>query len=230
MDPMCLRYCSLYMQTILEKCPFQENGKLPNLFLLNSQGLSLPAGSDTPQNKSCGVLDPHKTRSCGVSDPTELGLARFQIPQNNESVHFIADACSAGLDTQPKKVLPGVRPWITKFCGLSNPGEHLLNTNISTNSKQNSKIFQRVNSGTICGRFVEKTRGRKSHASVPLSSLKAKLRGIKTYFPCDFLSLNFRRKCKIQTLFFSRFHKVLTKLRTAFRGVLSRRNAPPPGI
>jgi hypothetical protein len=44
----------------------------------------------------------------------------------------------------------------TKFCGVSNPREQLLNTNISWNSKQNSNIFSGVNLGTIWGRFVEK--------------------------------------------------------------------------
>jgi hypothetical protein len=42
---------NLYMQTIFEKSPFKENGKLSKLFRLVLQGLNLPAESDTPQNK-----------------------------------------------------------------------------------------------------------------------------------------------------------------------------------
>jgi hypothetical protein len=56
----------------------------------------------------------------------------------------------------------------TKSCGVSNPAEQHSKTNISPNSKKKSKIFQGVNSGTIWGRFMEKTRGQKSRATVPL--------------------------------------------------------------
>jgi hypothetical protein len=44
--------------------------------------------------------------------------------------------------------------------------------NISANSKQNSKIFLGVYLGTIWGRFVEKTGGKKSRATVPLRAGK----------------------------------------------------------
>jgi hypothetical protein len=67
------------MQTIFEKCPFKENGKLSELFLF----------------WFCGVLIcqqgliPIGTKSCGVSDPKELSLAGYQIPQNNGRVVYI---------------------------------------------------------------------------------------------------------------------------------------------
>jgi hypothetical protein len=77
------------MQTIFEKCPFKEKGKLSKLFCLVPQGLNLPAGSDTLQNK----------------------------------------------------ILRGIKPRGTKSCGVSNPAEQHSKTNISANSKKNSKIF-----------------------------------------------------------------------------------------
>ncbi len=43
------------------------------------------------------------------------------------------------------------------------------NPNISTNSKPNSKIYYVVNQRLIWGRFMKKTRGRQSRATVPLS-------------------------------------------------------------
>jgi hypothetical protein len=70
-------------------------------------------------------------------------------------------------------VLRGLIPRRSKSCGVSNPAEQHSKTNISANSKKNSKIFQGVNSGTIWGRFVEKTRGQKSCATVPLSKILA---------------------------------------------------------
>jgi hypothetical protein len=72
------------MQTIFEKCPFKENGKLLKLFSLILRGLNLPVGSDTPQNKILRGIRPRRTRSCGVSDPVELSLAEYQTPQNND--------------------------------------------------------------------------------------------------------------------------------------------------
>jgi hypothetical protein len=101
-------------------------------------------------------LIPRKKKSCGVSDPMELSLAGYQTLQNNgrvaSCVHFTADTCSArsdtpaeqhpaGSDTPLNKVLRGIRPPGIKSCGVSNPAEHHLDTNISANSKQNSKIF-----------------------------------------------------------------------------------------
>ncbi len=67
MNPICLGQCSLYMQTIFEKCPFKENGKLSKLFRLVLRGLNLPAGSDTPQNKILRGIRLRRTRPCGVS-------------------------------------------------------------------------------------------------------------------------------------------------------------------
>ncbi len=61
MDPICLGQCSLYMQTIFEKCPFKENGKLSKLFRLVLRGLNLPAG-----------LIPHRTRPCWRIKPRRI--------------------------------------------------------------------------------------------------------------------------------------------------------------
>ncbi len=84
MDTMSLGWCSLYMQTVLEKCPFKENGKLSKLFRLILRGLNLPVGSDTPQNKIMRGIRPRRTRSCQVSDPAEPSLAGYQTLQNND--------------------------------------------------------------------------------------------------------------------------------------------------
>ncbi len=114
------------MQTIFEKCPFKENGKLSKLFCLVLRGLILPAGSDTPQNKILQGIRPCITRSCGVSDPAELSLAGYQTPQNNGRVVYIllltlvlrglipAEQCPAGSSTPLNKVLWGIKPhWTT---------------------------------------------------------------------------------------------------------------------
>jgi hypothetical protein len=131
------------MQPIFEKCPFRENGKLSTLFRLVLRGLNLPAGSDTPQNKilrgyqtlqnkTLWGIRPCRTKSLGVSNPTEHWQS---------CVHFIAYTCSAGYDTPQNNVLRGLIPRGTKSCGISNPAEQHSKTNISANSKKNSKIF-----------------------------------------------------------------------------------------
>jgi hypothetical protein len=155
MNSICLGLCSLYMQPIFKKCPFKENGKPSKLFCLVLRGLILPAGSDT-----------HRTKSCGVSGTTEQDPAGYQTPQNyskscgvsdsaeqwQSCVLFIAYTCSAGSDTPQNNVLRGLKPSLTKFCGVSdsaeqspagyqNPAEQHSKTNISANSKKNSKIF-----------------------------------------------------------------------------------------
>jgi hypothetical protein len=89
MDTLSLRSCSLYMQTIFEKCPFKENGKLLKLFCLILRGLNLPVGFDTPQNKILRGIRPSRTRSCVVSDPAEPSLAGYQTPQNNSRYVYI---------------------------------------------------------------------------------------------------------------------------------------------
>jgi hypothetical protein len=89
MDPICLGYCSLFMQMILKKCPFNENGKLSKLFRQVLRGLNLPAGSDIPQNKILRGIRPHRMRPCGISDPAELSLAGHQTLQNNCRVVYI---------------------------------------------------------------------------------------------------------------------------------------------
>jgi hypothetical protein len=116
------------MQTIFEKCSFIENGKLSKHFGLVPHGLNLPAGSDTPQNKILRGIRPCRTRYHGVSDPTELSLAQYQTPQNNDRVVYIL---------KQTLVLRGLIPRRTKSCGVSNPAEQYLNMNISANSKQN---------------------------------------------------------------------------------------------
>ncbi len=109
------------MQTIFQKCHFEENGKLSKLFCLILWGLNFPVGPDTPQNKIMQSVRPLKTRSCGVSDPAELSLAGYQTPQNN--VHFIADAYSARSDTSQNKVSRVLITRLTKSCWVSEPAE-----------------------------------------------------------------------------------------------------------
>ncbi len=89
MDTLSLGQCSLWMQTILEKYPFKENGKLSKLFHLILRGLNLSVGSDTPQNKILRGIRPRRTRSCGVSDPAEPNLVGYQTPQNNDRDMYI---------------------------------------------------------------------------------------------------------------------------------------------
>jgi hypothetical protein len=124
-----------------------------NFFVLIQQGLNLPAGSHTPQNKILRGIGPRRTRSCRVSDPAEQSLVGYQTQHNNGRVVYIlkqtlvlqglilSRTMSCGVDTLPNKVLQGIRHRGTKSCGVSNLGEQLLNTNISSNSKQNSKLF-----------------------------------------------------------------------------------------
>jgi hypothetical protein len=82
MDSINLGLCNLYMQTIFEKCPCKENGKLSKLFRLILRGLNLPVGPDALQNKILRGIKPRRTRSCWVSDPTEPRLAGYQTPLN----------------------------------------------------------------------------------------------------------------------------------------------------
>ncbi len=77
------------MQTIFEKCPFKENGKLSKLFRLILRGLNVPVRSDTPQNKILRGIRPRGTRSCWVSDPAEPNLAWYQTLQNKDRDVYI---------------------------------------------------------------------------------------------------------------------------------------------
>jgi hypothetical protein len=76
----------------------------------------------------------------------------------------------------PLKRMASSQNFFVWFCGVLIcqrgliPTEQHSKTNISPNSKKNSKIFHGVNSGTIWGRFMEKTRGQKSRATVPLNN------------------------------------------------------------
>jgi hypothetical protein len=97
------------MQTIFEKCPFKEYGKLSKLFRLVLWGLNLPAGLDTPQNNILQGIRLRRTKSCGVSDPVELSLAGYQTPQNNgRVVHILYETL----------VLRGLIPRRTTSCGV----------------------------------------------------------------------------------------------------------------
>jgi hypothetical protein len=130
-------------------------------------------GYQTPQNKALRGIRPRRTKSCGVSDPAE---------QWQSCVHFIAYTCSAGSDTSQNNVLRGLIPHLTNSCGVSDPRHKVLrgikpwgttfkNEYFCEFEKEFKNIFQGVNSGTIWGRFVEKTRGKKSRATVPLNSV-----------------------------------------------------------
>jgi hypothetical protein len=54
----------------------------------------------------------------------------------------------------PKQISAGIIPLKTNFSGVSDPGEQLLNLNVSANGKPNSKIIQRF----ILGLFTKKQR------------------------------------------------------------------------
>jgi hypothetical protein len=103
-----------------------------NFFVWFRGGLNLPAGSDTPQNKI--LRDIRLLR-------TMAKLCTFYSRHLFCEVWYPAEQHPAGSDNPLNKVLRGIRPRGTKSCGVSNPAEQHLNTNISPNSKQNSKIF-----------------------------------------------------------------------------------------
>ncbi len=104
MNPICLGQCSLCKQTIFEKCPFMENGKLLKLFCLVSRGLNLPAGSDSLQNKILRGIRPRRTRSCGFR-PHRTQPAGYQTPQNNGRAVYIL----------LQKLVRGIKHRITTF-------------------------------------------------------------------------------------------------------------------
>jgi hypothetical protein len=154
------------MQTIFKKCPVKGNDKLSILFRLILRGLNLPAGSDTSQNKILRGIRPCRTSNRVVSDPAVQETAGYQIPCRTEScwvsdpsrtmaelctfysrglfcgVWYPAERHSVGPDTPPNNVLRVIRPRGTKSCGVSNPKEQLLNTNISANQNRIQKYFR----------------------------------------------------------------------------------------
>jgi hypothetical protein len=56
-----------------------------------------------------------------------------------------------------------------RISAVSYSADTHTNLNISTNSEPNSKIYYGVNQRPIWGRFMKKTRGRQSRATVPLN-------------------------------------------------------------
>ncbi len=125
------------MQTIFEKCPFKENGKLLKLFFWFCRVLICQWG-----------LIPHRTKSCEVSDPAEQDPAGYETLQNQVlrgiwprrtvtemcifysrclfcGVRYPTEQPPAGSDTLPNKILRGIKPCGTKFCGVLHPGEQL---------------------------------------------------------------------------------------------------------
>ncbi len=102
------------MQTISKSVPLKRMATSKNIFIWFCEGINLPVGSDTPQNKALRGIRPRRTRLCGVSDPAE----QWQI-----CVHFIAYTCSVGSDTPQNNVLRGLIPRLTKSCRVSDPAE-----------------------------------------------------------------------------------------------------------
>ncbi len=142
------------MQTIFEKCPFKENGKLSKLFRLVLQGFNLPAGPDTPQNKILLGIRPRRTRPCGISDPTELSLAGIKPRRTMAELctfYSIYCTCSAGSDTPLNKALRGIRPRGTKSCGVSNPPRNNIQKRIFLRIQKRIQKYFRV---WIRGQYV----------------------------------------------------------------------------
>jgi hypothetical protein len=110
------------METIFEKCPIKENGKLSKLFCLILRGLNLPVRSDTLQNKILRGIRPRRKRSCWVSDPAEPILAGYQTPQNNDRNVYILKH-NLVLRAPQNNILRGLILRLTKFCGVSDPAE-----------------------------------------------------------------------------------------------------------
>ncbi len=65
------------------------------------------------------------------------------------------------------------------FCGVSDPGERFLNSNLSTSLKPNPRIYG-MNQDSIWGRLMNKIRGQKSRVTVPLMWLYYE------FFSCSF--------------------------------------------
>jgi hypothetical protein len=128
-----------------EKVSLYRGWQVLKTFCLIPKGLNLPAVPDTcrikssmsqtQQNKILWCIRPSGTKSNG----------RFVC------IHFVADTCL--YPAEQSHVKPDT---LTKSCRVSgpkeqslvwipNPREQISNTNISANSKQNSKIFKGVN-------------------------------------------------------------------------------------
>ncbi len=85
-----------------------------------------------------------------------------------------------GSDTPQTNVLRGLKPRLTKSCGVSDPAEQSPAGYQTSRNNIQKRIFLRFRKrnlkilgcelGTIWGRFVGKTRGKKSRATVPLTN------------------------------------------------------------
>jgi hypothetical protein len=91
------------MQSILTECPFKGTGKLSKLFRRILQGLNLPAGTDTLQNKVLWGIRPCRTKACGVSDQQIKVLqgirpsrTSFEYLQENETEFENILGCDLG--------------------------------------------------------------------------------------------------------------------------------------
>ncbi len=73
-----------------------------------------------------------------------------------------------GPDTPPNKVLWGIRPRKTKFCGVWNPRDYFW-IQIFQRIQNRIKKYLRLRTD-YKGLLVEKTRGKKYHATIPLSN------------------------------------------------------------
>jgi hypothetical protein len=72
-------------------------------------------------------------------------------------------------DTPPKKVLLGIRPRGTKVCRGFKPRGLTFKYKYFREFETEFKNILGCEFGAIWGQFVEKTRSRKSHATVPLT-------------------------------------------------------------
>ena len=112
------------METIFEKCPFKESGKLSKLFRL------------IPGILICQwALIPRRTKSCDVSDPAEQDPAGYQTQRNQvlrgirprrtmtEMCIFYSKSLFCRSDTPQNDVLRGLKLRLTKSCGVSDPVE-----------------------------------------------------------------------------------------------------------
>ncbi len=90
---------------------------------------SMQAGYQTPQNNG------------RVVNRTMAELWTFYSMHLFCGVRYPAEQCPAGSDTLLNKIRRGIRPCGTKSCRESNSAEQHWKTNVSANSKKNSKIF-----------------------------------------------------------------------------------------
>jgi hypothetical protein len=115
----------------------------------------------------------------------KLSKLLVMILRGHDRISYPSKHVSAAYDTPLNKCLQGIRPLWTNFCGVSDPGELRSNSNISANSKPNSKIILDMTQGPYwADSWEKKTRRRKSLATVPLRMGYQEMRIVWLWLQC----------------------------------------------